>query len=242
MDINSLIGGMVPNHRLGDNQALLNRLVLDYTVSFGYAVGIGDWPYLHDRLMWLNENRGLLTEFFDRGVFTTPYNSWHRTRTILDEIPTMKEYFKKLESCYKIKHGWVLCYTLDGRHPFHPDGVYRGDVRLVITLGAMGKWMLFRENENVSDPKEMAGVLLDHGMTVKLTKEGGSLLAEHAVLGNAEGSWFIGLEMDYHAEMLEEMEEQLKKEEEEDTRWGKGIRRRKKTRRKKVVDERDDIN
>ena len=111
MDINSLIGGMVPNHRLGDNQALLNRLVLDYTVSFGYAVGIGDWPYLHDRLMWLNENRGLLTEFFDRGVFTTPYNSWHRTRTILDEIPTMKECILKswrvvirlsMDGCYAI--------------------------------------------------------------------------------------------------------------------------------------------
>lgn len=95
-----------------------------------------------------------------------------------------------------------MCYTLKGRHPFHPDGVYRGFYRIILTLGANGKWMWFRKGKT-NDVDEMVGLELDHGMAVTMSKEGGgSIGVEHAALGDATGSWFIGLEIDLNEEEM----------------------------------------
>ena len=207
--------GMIPTNFDGDLD-MLKGMILTHILIFGYAKEIGDWPYLHRRLIWLNKNRNLLTKFYYRGAFTTPDNSWLRTRLILEEIPTLKRFFSRLETKWIIKHGWVLCYTVDGRHPFHADGKYRGEWRVILTLGACGKWMWFRKDENTDDLDDMVGVEIDHGMMVHMSSEGGgSLGIEHGAQGDAEGSWFIGLELDPKPEERRKKEIEMKKRNEE---------------------------
>ena len=192
---NNSFRGKIPS-RIIKNRNLLEQLVDNEVVLFGNAVNIGDWEYLHKRLMWLNKNRHLLIRLYARGAYTSGLNWNNRVRPILEEIPTIKNWFKMLEISYVIKHGWVLCYTTQGRHPFHPDGQYRGEIRLILTLGANGKWMWFRNGET-DDIEDMVAAHIDHGMTAYMTKEGGGELGvQHGAFGDSEGSWFIGLELD----------------------------------------------
>ena len=62
--------------------------------------------------------------------------------------------------------------------------------------------MWFRKGKT-NDVDEMVGLELDHGMAVTMSKEGGgSIGVEHAALGDATGSWFIGLEIDLNEEEM----------------------------------------
>ena len=114
------------------------------------------------------------------------------------------EFFAKLEKekTFHIKHGWTLCYPFLGMHPFHTDGEYKGLYRMILTLGAFDKWMWFRPNERTDNDEEMIGVKVYHGETIFMTAEGGGKIGsiEHAALGG-QGSWFIGLELDFHPDI-----------------------------------------
>lgn len=230
-NLNHNIMDMIPAYVVC-NKALLEQLVFNKVVLFGYAAGIGDWKYLHERLMWLNRNRHLLLWLYGRGAFTS--GSWKRTRPIIEEIPTIREWFRLLEKSFIIRHGWVLNYAVAGRHPYHPDGKYKGQYRMILTLGANGKWMWWRKNKSTTNIDDMVAAHIDHAMTVFMTEEGGGGLGvEHGVFGDVEGSWFIGLELDLRddEEFLEslrifreggndeakEEDEEKKEEEKEDT-------------------------
>ena len=185
----------IPRDSIG-NKGMLIKMVANGHLVFRTVSDIGEWEDLHAELIRLNEEEYLLIQNFLRGAASSGSN-WARVRPILEKIPSFRKLINKLETVFQIRHGWVLAYTKDGRHPFHNDAEYHGVYRMILTLGAFDKWFWFRKNEKTNSVKDMFAVKLEHGSTVFMSSEGGGYnsLVQHAALGNAEGSWFLALEL-----------------------------------------------
>jgi len=199
---------MIPEDVRG-NVEMLESWVGDNLISFGFEPAIGEWQELYDQLMTLNEQDFLLIQAYLRGAYTSGYD-WVNVRKLLEKIPSIKAWLEKLEKQYIINHGWCLCYPEDGKHPFHGDGKYKGSLRMILTLGSFNKWIFFRKTEKTNDISDMVGVKLAHGSTVWMTPEGGGYgnsRIEHAALGDARESWFIGLELSLRRDVHDELDD-----------------------------------
>jgi len=110
----------------------------------GFPMDVGDAERLEEALRDLNVNNELLAlDFKGRDALSSGF-VWERIKHHLKLQEVIGSIMKKIGQDFQIVNGWVGYAFGDGKFKMHPDKMYKGAYRVVITIGHGNKYMYMR--------------------------------------------------------------------------------------------------
>lgn len=109
-----------------------------------------DWENVRDRIIELTRTDNLLCNRVGQwGVLSHSHRAHTPAGTCGPSLGSFWRkifrplYLEQLETVFIIGHGWLLGHGVNAFHDLHGNGRYKGNYRLILSLGCTHKYMVF---------------------------------------------------------------------------------------------------